>query len=95
MTLKYWLAAYSWRRVSPRYVRQSLLVWGAGSTCFVTLAVLFWGVVRIDVAVDVYRELTDGLGGPSRCPPKALQDHGVGRRVYSSTDRKRTVCPSL
>ena len=52
---KYWLAACSWRRVSARYVRQSLLVWGAGTTCFLVLAVVLWGVVRIYVAMDIYR----------------------------------------
>ena len=55
VTVKYWLAAYSWRRVSARYARQYLLVWGAGTACLLMLAVLLWGVVRIYVALDIYR----------------------------------------
>jgi hypothetical protein len=53
--VKYWLAAYSWRGVSPRYVRQYLLLWGSGTTCLLTLALLFWGVARLYVALDIYR----------------------------------------
>jgi hypothetical protein len=52
---KYWLAAWSWRRVSARYSRLYLLLWGAGTTCFVLLAVVLWGVLRIHVAMDAYR----------------------------------------
>jgi hypothetical protein len=55
VTVKYWLAAYSWRRVSAPHARLYLLVWGAGTTCLLVLAVLLWGVVRIYVALDVYR----------------------------------------
>jgi hypothetical protein len=53
--VKYWLAAYSWRGVSQRYVRQYLLLWGLGTTCLLTLALLCWGVARIYVATDIYR----------------------------------------
>jgi hypothetical protein len=52
---KYWLAAYAWRRVSARYARQYLLLWGSATTCLLTLALLFWGVVRTFLAVDVDR----------------------------------------
>jgi len=52
---KCWLAAYSWRRVSARHLRQYLLVWGAATTCLLTLTMLLWGVVRIYVALDIYR----------------------------------------
>ena len=52
---KCWLAAYSWHRISARHLRQYLLVWGAGTTCVLTLAMLLWGVVRIYVALDIYR----------------------------------------
>lgn len=55
VVVKYWLAAYSWRRVSARYARQYLLLWGAGTTCLLTLALLIWRVVRIYVALDSYR----------------------------------------
>jgi hypothetical protein len=52
---KCWLAAYSWRRVSAHHLRQYLLVWGAATTCLLTLTMLLWGVVRIYVALDIYR----------------------------------------
>jgi hypothetical protein len=55
VTAKYWLAAYSWRRIAPRHVRRYLLVWLGGTACFVTLAVLLWGVVRIYLPMDVDR----------------------------------------
>jgi len=52
---KYWLAAYSWRRVAARYVRQYLLLWGSATTCLLALALVFWGVARIYIALDIYR----------------------------------------
>jgi hypothetical protein len=52
---KCWLAAYSWRRLSGRRLRQYFLVWGAGTACVLALAMLLWGVVRIYVALDIYR----------------------------------------
>ena len=52
---KCWLAAYSWRRVSARHLRQYVLVWGAATTCLLALAMLLWEVVRIYVALDVDR----------------------------------------
>jgi hypothetical protein len=52
---KCWLAAYSWRRIAARHLLRYLLVWGAGTTCLLTLAMLLWDVVRIYVALDIYR----------------------------------------
>jgi hypothetical protein len=52
---KCWLAAYSWRQVSARHLRQYLLVWGAATACLLTLTMVLWGVVRIYVALDMYR----------------------------------------
>lgn len=52
---KSWLAAYSWRRVAPRYLWCYLLLWGTATTCLLTLALVLWGVVRIYVALDIYR----------------------------------------
>jgi hypothetical protein len=49
------LAACSWRRVSARHLRQYLLVWSAATACVLTLTMLLWGVVRIYVALDIYR----------------------------------------
>jgi hypothetical protein len=52
---KYWLVAYSWRRATTRYARPMLLLWAAGTLCFLTLLLLVANVVRIYVALDVYR----------------------------------------
>jgi len=52
---KCWLAGYSWRRVSAHHLRQYLLAWGAATTCLLTLTMVLWGVVRIYVALDIYR----------------------------------------
>jgi hypothetical protein len=49
------LAAYSWRRVSAHHLRHYLLVWSTATTCLLTLTMLLWGVVRIYVALDIYR----------------------------------------
>jgi hypothetical protein len=49
------LAAYSWRPVSARHLRQYFMVWSAATTCLLALTMLLWGVVRIYVALDVYR----------------------------------------
>jgi hypothetical protein len=55
VVVKCGLAAYSWRRPSTRHLQQYLLVWAAATTCLLTLTMLLWGVVRIYVALDVYR----------------------------------------
>lgn len=55
VALKYCLAAYSWRRVSARYVRRYLLVWVAGTACFVVLAVMLSRVAQNYVAPDIHR----------------------------------------
>jgi hypothetical protein len=52
---KCWLAAYSWRRVSARHLRQYSLLWGVATTCLLTLTMVLWGVVRIYVALDMHR----------------------------------------
>jgi hypothetical protein len=49
---KYWIAAYAWRRVAPRYRRPYLLVWLAGTSVFLTLAIALWGILRAYVPVD-------------------------------------------
>jgi hypothetical protein len=52
---KYSLAAYAWRRVSSHYLRQYLLVWVPGTICVLALALVFWGVVRSEVPLGLYR----------------------------------------
>lgn len=55
VSAKYWLAAFSWRGVPPRLVRSYLLVWLAGTACFVTLGVTLWGAMRMYLPLDIYR----------------------------------------
>jgi hypothetical protein len=52
---KYWLAARLWRHVSVQYARQYLTVWAVATACLGALAALLWEVVRIYVALDIYR----------------------------------------
>ena len=52
---KYCLAAYAWRRVDPRYVRQYLFMWLMGTVAIGALGLVFWGIARIYLAVDIYR----------------------------------------
>jgi hypothetical protein len=39
---KFWLAAYSWRSISPVRVRAYLLCWTGATLLLVTLAILVW-----------------------------------------------------
>jgi hypothetical protein len=52
---KYWLAAYAWRGVAPRYLRAYLLIWLAGTITFLALGLEVWGIVRIYLPLDVER----------------------------------------
>lgn len=52
---KYWIAAYAWRGVSPRYLRVYVLVWLAGTASFLALGLVVWGIVRIYLPLDVGR----------------------------------------
>jgi len=52
---KFWLAAWFWRRAAPQHVWRTLLVWGAGTTSLLAVALVFWGAARIYVALDVLR----------------------------------------
>jgi hypothetical protein len=52
---KYWLAAYAWRGVAPRYLRVYLLIWLAGTASFLALGIVVWGIVRIYLPLDVDR----------------------------------------
>jgi hypothetical protein len=55
LVVKCWLAAYSWRRLSAGHLRRYLLVWGGATACLLALTMQLWGVVRIYVALDIYR----------------------------------------
>jgi hypothetical protein len=52
---KYWIAAYTWRGVSARYLRAYLLIWVVGTASFLALGLVVWGIVRIYLPVDVDR----------------------------------------
>lgn len=52
---KYWLAAYAWRGVSPRYLRVYLLIWLAGTASVLALGLVVWGIARIYLPLDVDR----------------------------------------
>jgi hypothetical protein len=52
---KYWIAAYAWRGVSPRYLRVYLPIWFAGTASVLGLGILVWGIVRIYLPLDVDR----------------------------------------
>lgn len=52
---KYWIAAYAWRGVAPRYLRVYLIVWLAGTASFLALGIVLWGMVRIYLPLDVDR----------------------------------------
>jgi len=52
---KYWIAAYAWRSVAPRYLRPYLVFWLAATTSFLTLGMVLWGLLRIYLPLDVER----------------------------------------
>jgi hypothetical protein len=52
---KHWAAAYTWRRVTPRYLRAYLFIWLAGTTALLTTGIVLWGILRIYVPFDVDR----------------------------------------
>jgi len=52
---KYWLAAYAWRGMPPRYLRAYLLMWLAGTASFLALGLVVWGMLRIYLPLDADR----------------------------------------
>ena len=52
---KVWLAAFSWRKITPQRVRQYLVVWLAGTVCLIALAMLLWAGLRYLLPSDIYR----------------------------------------
>ena len=49
---KYWMAAYAWRGVAPRYLREYLVLWLAATMTFLALGLVLWGMVRIYLPID-------------------------------------------
>ena len=47
------MAAYSWRGVSPRYLRVYLLIWLAGTASLMTLGMVVWGLLPTYPPFDV------------------------------------------
>lgn len=53
---KFWIAAFSWRKVAPQRVRQYLIVWLGSTLCLISLATLLWaGLLRYFLPSDIYR----------------------------------------
>lgn len=55
---KYWIAAYAWRAVAPRYLRLYLLIWLAATVSFLALGIVLWGILRIYLPLDGERSLS-------------------------------------
>lgn len=55
VVVKYWLAARSWRSVSPGFARAYLPIWGAGTAAFLAFGLVVWNVTRIYIPFDAGR----------------------------------------
>jgi hypothetical protein len=53
--LKFWLAAFSWRRISSHRVRKYLLIWLGSMLCLMALAILVWSGGRLYLPLDADR----------------------------------------
>jgi hypothetical protein len=52
---KYWLAAFTWRRIASRDLWRYLALWAAGTAGFAALAIVVWNVLRVFLPADTYR----------------------------------------
>jgi hypothetical protein len=52
---KFWLAAWSWRGVSPSRVRQYVALWFCGTLVLTVSALSFWQVLRSMIAADSHQ----------------------------------------
>jgi len=52
---KFWMAAFSWRRISSHRVRKYLLVWLGSTFCLMALAILWWKGGRLYLPLDADR----------------------------------------
>jgi hypothetical protein len=55
VVIKFWLAAFSWRRIEPDYVRRYLPVWLGGAVCLTVLAFLLGDLLSLFLPEDTYR----------------------------------------
>ena len=55
VVIKFWLAAFSWRKINAKYLRQYLPVWLGGSACLIALSFLLGGLLGDFVPADTYR----------------------------------------
>jgi len=55
LVIKLWLAAFSWRAVPLKYLRQYLPLWLVGSACLIALAFLTGDVLALVLPEDTYR----------------------------------------
>jgi hypothetical protein len=52
---KYWMAAYTWRRVPERYLLAYLPIWLAGTATFLAFGLVLWNILRIYLPMDADR----------------------------------------
>jgi len=55
VVIKFWLAAFSWRRIEPQYVRRYLSVWLSGVACLGVLAFMLGDLLSLFLPEDTYR----------------------------------------
>jgi len=55
VVIKFWLAAFSWRRIEPHYVRRYLPVWLSGAACLGVLAFMLGDLLSLFLPEDTYR----------------------------------------
>jgi hypothetical protein len=55
LVVKLWLAAFSWRAVPHKYLRQYLPLWLLGSACLIALAFLIGDLLALVLPEDTYR----------------------------------------
>jgi len=55
VVIKFWLAAFSWRRIEPQYVRRYLPIWLSGAVCLTVLAFMLGDLLSLFLPEDTYR----------------------------------------
>ena len=53
--VKFWLAAFSWRKISSQRVHKYLLIWLGSAFCLMALALLVWAGARFYLSLDADR----------------------------------------
>ena len=55
VVIKFWLAAFTWRKINAKYLRQYLPVWLGGSACLAALSFLLGDLLGDFVPADTFR----------------------------------------